>query len=77
MDVRKLIMFSRWKVIALMAGGIAGYAYYYYVGCVSGTCPITSNPWISTVYGALIGWLVVPGKRNNTPSETIIKEEQQ
>ncbi len=69
------MIFSRWKVIALMAGGIAGYAYYYYVGCVSGTCPITSNPWISTVYGALIGWLVVPGKRNNTPPTT--KKEQQ
>jgi len=38
---------------ALGAG--AGYAYYYYIGCASGTCPITGNPFISTAYGAMIG----------------------
>ncbi len=36
-------------------GAIGGFAYYYFIGCVSGTCPITSNPYISTGYGALMG----------------------
>ncbi len=43
-----------------LAGAGAGYAWYHYVGCVSGTCPLTSNGWIMTSYGALMGWLVVP-----------------
>jgi hypothetical protein len=42
--------------IGLGAG--AGYAYYAFIGCASGTCPITSNPYISTAYGAMMGWLV-------------------
>jgi hypothetical protein len=39
----------------VLLGGIAGFAYYYFIGCNTGTCPITRNPYISTSYGALIG----------------------
>jgi hypothetical protein len=38
-------------------GAMGGFAYYYFVGCASGTCPITSNPYISIAYGALLGYL--------------------
>lgn len=38
-----------------LAGGVAGFAYYYFIGCASGACPITSNPYISTAYGVLVG----------------------
>jgi phage shock protein E len=48
------------RSLLIVGGGTAGFAYYYYVGCVSGTCPITSNPYISTAYGmmmgAVLGW---------------------
>ena len=44
--------------IGIMVAAIAGYIYYFYVGCVSGTCAITSKPLNSTVYGALMGGLV-------------------
>jgi hypothetical protein len=44
-------------IIGLVVGGIAGFAYYKFVGCASGTCPITSNPYVSTIYGALMGAL--------------------
>jgi hypothetical protein len=27
------------------------------VGCASGACPITSNPWVSTIYGMVMGGL--------------------
>ncbi len=40
----------------LLLGAIGGYAYYHYVGCSTGTCPITSNPYISTGYGAVMGY---------------------
>lgn len=51
------------KVIIITSGGvvlgaIAGYAYYYYVGCASGTCAITSKPLNSTLYGSLMGGLL-------------------
>ena len=38
-----------------LIGAIAGYAYYYFVGCDGGTCPITSNWHVSTLYGSLMG----------------------
>lgn len=44
--------------IGIVVGAIAGYLYYFYVGCASGTCAITSKPLNSTLYGALIGGLV-------------------
>lgn len=44
--------------IGVVVGLIAGYAYYYYVGCASGTCAITSKPLNSTLYGGLMGGLL-------------------
>lgn len=44
--------------IGIAIGALAGYAYYYYVGCASGTCAITSKPLNSTLYGALMGGLL-------------------
>jgi C4-dicarboxylate transporter len=44
--------------VGTIIGAIAGYAYYYYVGCSSGTCTITSKPLNSTLYGALMGGLL-------------------
>jgi len=47
------------KITGILAGGIGGFAYYHFVGCSSGTCPITSNPYISILYGALMGYLLL------------------
>jgi len=45
-------------IIGMVLGAIGGYAYYYFVGCESGSCKITSNPLNSSLYGALIGALL-------------------
>ena len=54
-------------MILTVVGAIAGFLYYRLVGCASGACPITSNPYISTVYGGvigiLLGYIVTPGKK--------------
>jgi hypothetical protein len=44
--------------IGIATGALAGYAYYFYVGCASGTCSITSKPLNSTLNGALMGGLI-------------------
>ena len=44
--------------IGIAIGAFAGYGYYFYIGCASGTCAITSKPLNSTLYGALMGGLV-------------------
>jgi len=41
-----------------LSGALAGYAYYYFIGCPTGSCAITSNPISSVLYMALIGWLI-------------------
>ena len=44
--------------IGVVVGAIAGYVYYFYIGCASGTCAITSKPLNSTLYGGLMGGLL-------------------
>lgn len=44
--------------IGIVVGAVLGYLYYFYVGCASGTCAITSKPLNSTLYGALMGGLI-------------------
>ena len=46
------------KISKILTGAVGGYLYYYFIGCNSGTCPITSNPYISILYGALMGYLI-------------------
>lgn len=45
-------------VLFTLGGALAGLAYYHFIGCVSGSCPITSNPFGSMLYMGLIGWLI-------------------
>jgi hypothetical protein len=49
--------FGRKTLIGVIIGGTAGYLYYYFIGCNSGSCPITSNPWNSVFYGSLLGMI--------------------
>ena len=46
-------------IIGIILGAIGGYLYWHYIGCVSGTCPITSSPIMSTIWGALLGVLLL------------------
>ncbi|MDX1902780.1 MAG: hypothetical protein SFU27_01375 [Thermonemataceae bacterium] len=46
-------------LLGALLGGLAGYLYWYYVGCESGTCAITSKPLNSTLYGTLMGALAL------------------
>lgn len=50
-------------IIGILVGGGLGFAYYRFVGCSTGTCPLTSNPIISTIYGAVLGVLLATSFR--------------
>jgi hypothetical protein len=55
--MKQLIQKYLLKIVGTATGAIAGFAYYYYIGCPNGSCPITSNPYISVGYGAVLGYL--------------------
>ena len=60
--MRQIIAFLRrgtWLRPALFtaAGAAAGAFYYTFFGCTSG-CAITSSPFLTVAYGALMGWLL-------------------
>ncbi len=42
----------------VVVGAALGFAYQRFVGCRTGACVITSNPWAATLYGALLGYLL-------------------
>ncbi|HYG37861.1 MAG TPA: DUF6132 family protein [Cytophagales bacterium] len=46
-------------VLGIVAGALGGYLYWHYIGCVSGSCAITSIWYRSTAYGALMGGLAM------------------
>ena len=62
---------NHWLTLAGVAlGALGGYLYYYFVGCNSGTCVITSKPFNSTIYGALMGGLFFNLFKKNTNQKT-------
>jgi len=59
MDVKKRRVIK--PFLGVVVGGVLGYAYYATVGCSSGGCPITSDPTVSTFWGAAVGGLATWG----------------
>jgi len=49
---------NKLSLIGIAVGAIGGFMYWNYIGCASGTCMITSKPLNSSLYGALMGFLL-------------------
>ena len=45
-------------IIGIIVGIAGGYLYYSQIGCNSGSCAITSNPYMSMAWGGAMGYLV-------------------
>lgn len=45
-------------IAGVFIGAAAGYAYWHFIGCNTGSCPITSIWYHATAYGALMGGLL-------------------
>ncbi len=55
--MKKWISNNKLYLAGAAVGAFAGYLYWQQIGCISGTCLITSKPVNSTLYGALMGTL--------------------
>lgn len=49
--------------LSIALGAVLGYGYHRLIGCRSGACPITASPYTSTLYGAMMGFLMSGGVR--------------
>lgn len=57
--MKRWLQTNKLYFIGALIGALAGFLYWKYVGCVTGTCAITSNPYRSTIYFAFFGALVL------------------
>lgn len=49
---------NKFPLIFGLAGALGGFLYWRFVGCTSGTCPIQSVWYWSTLWGTAVGYLV-------------------
>lgn len=52
-------IFTMRLLLGLLIGGTLGFAWYYFIGCNSGGCAITSDPYRITAFGMLSGALLL------------------
>ncbi len=58
------------ELIGVTLGSIGGWCYWYFVGCSTGTCAITSSPVNSSLYGAMMGGILLSMfKKENKTTE--------
>jgi len=63
--MNKLIR-KHWKTgLFALVGAILGFAYWRFIGCTSGTCPLTSDWHTTTLFGGLIGIFASPANRKS------------
>lgn len=63
--MEKFIKKNLLAIIGTIVGIIAGFLYYKFIGCSSGTCPITSSPILSMIWGAALGGLILSMFKKN------------
>ncbi|MDP4619353.1 MAG: DUF6132 family protein [Sediminibacterium sp.] len=56
--MKSWIQKNKLSLVGVVVGALGGFLYWNYIGCASGTCMITSKPINSTLYGALMGFLL-------------------
>jgi hypothetical protein len=56
--MKKWLVNNKLYLSGAALGAVAGFLYWKFVGCSSGTCAITSKPLNSTLYFAMMGALL-------------------
>ena len=55
--MKNYIQKSKVQIDFALAGAIGGFLYWKFVGCLSGTCPIRSVWYWTTLWGTAVGYL--------------------
>jgi uncharacterized protein YcfJ len=74
--MKKWFNHNKLYVIGSLIGAIAGFLYWQQVGCSTGTCMITSKPINSTVYGAVMGALLLSMFKRENKKQSINEEDK-
>ena len=62
-------IFSIRLLLGLLVGGALGYAYYHFIGCRGGSCPMWADPWRSTLIGMAFGGILLFDTKSKPRSE--------
>lgn len=60
-QIKSMEQFIKRNIVPLiftLLGAVAGFLYWKFVGCKTGSCPIKSNWYLMVLYGVLAGYLV-------------------
>jgi len=49
-------------IIGGVVGGAVGFAMYRFIGCRTGACPLTGNPYVAIAIWGIMGVLIAAGK---------------
>ena len=55
--MKEFLIKNKWPVILGIVGAIGGFLYWRFIGCTSGSCPIKSVWYWSTLWGGALGYL--------------------
>lgn len=69
--VAKLLKKHWLTLLGIVLGAVGGFLYWKFIGCNSGSCPITSSPVNSAIWGSAMGGLLLSlfKKKENKKSE--------
>jgi len=58
-------------ILFIAGGALLGFAYWRFIGCRTGSCPITASWHTSVLFGSMAGFLALPTRRKpeNTTKE--------
>ncbi|MDD6211257.1 MAG: DUF6132 family protein [Bacteroidales bacterium] len=66
----KMFLKRHWVTLTgVLTGALGGFLYWYFIGCSSGSCPITSSPVNSALWGAVLGGLLFNAFERDVPKE--------
>lgn len=58
MNIQSWLINKKIPILVTFIGAITGFLYWYFIGCESGSCAITSVWYRTMIYGAIMGWLL-------------------